>query len=482
MDMARLKPAGTTGWRGVAGIDLDIVILLVFTLIVPFALGTSTRIYNDGDVSWHVAAGQWMIVHGRVPFTDPFSFSAAGKPWVAHEWLSEVVMGAAYSLAGFAGLAALVVTALSAMMLILWLELSRWMRPLITGAVLMAVAVTIIPFLLARPMVLTWPFLAFWTVQMMRAREGAQAPPLWLAAVMLVWANCHASFSLGLLLIGPFALEALLEEPDKKRVIVGWGGFGLLCVAACLVNPNTYTTLLMPIGAFTDKNITLIQEFKPTDMSFTPGFESALLLLLALCLGRGAIMKPFRLLALLGLLHLAFQHMRHQVLFMIVAALLIAPSLPREVEADQTSSERSAGARYLRIAAAAFVLLIGFTLARPVSPPDSIVNPTRAIAAVPASLRDQPVLNSYSFGGPLILHGIKPFIDGRTDVYGSSFVLDYHSILDGDPRALEEAQRRYNFRWALIAMDDQRMLRLISRTPGWHAIRADKNAVTLVHD
>ena len=138
-----------------------------------------------GDVSWHVAAGQWMIEHGKVPFTDPFSFSAAGKPWVAHEWLSEWSWAWPTSLAGFAGLSALVVAALALLMLVMWKELSRWLRPVITGSILLAVTITIIPFLLARPMVLTWPFVAFWTVQMMRAREGAQAPPLWLAAVML---------------------------------------------------------------------------------------------------------------------------------------------------------------------------------------------------------------------------------------------------------------------------------------------------------
>ena len=479
MEMANAEaPASDTSQRGF-GIDLNVIILMFFTLIVPFTLGTTTRIYGDGDVSWHVAAGQWMIEHGKVPHVDPFSFSAAGRPWVAHEWLSELVMGAAYSVAGFAGLSALVVASLSVLMLVMWKELSRWLHPLLTGSILLAVTSTLIPFLLARPMVLTWPFVAFWTVQMMHARERRRAPPLWLAGVMLLWANSHASFALGLLLIGPFALEALLDEPDKKRVVIGWGGFGLLCVAACLVNPNTYTTLLMPIGAFTDKNITLIQEFKPTDMSYTPGFETALLLLLAICLAIGVKVPPFRLLTILGMLHLALQHMRHQVLFMIVASLLIAPAV--RMQKEPRILDEGARARQLRLAAAAFVLLIGFTLTRPVAPPDSPVNPLAAIASVPADLRSQPVLNSYSVGGPLILHGIKPFIDGRGDLYGGDFLVAYNRILNGDPAALAAAQQRWNFRWALISTTDRRMLGLLARTPGWRAIRADKNAVTLVH-
>ena len=56
----------------------------------------------------------------------------------------------------------------------------------------------------------------------------------------------------------------------------------------------------------------------------------------------------------------------------------------------------------------------------------------RAIAAVPASLRDRPVLNSYSFGGPLILAGIRPDIDGRADMYGDTFVLAHQRLVSGD--------------------------------------------------
>jgi hypothetical protein len=215
-------------------------------------------------------------------------------------------------------------------------------------------------------------------------------------------------------------------------------------------------------------------------MTYTPGFETALLLLLAICLAFGTRISPFRLLTILGMLHLALQHMRHQVLFIVVASLLIAPAV--RMRRELPSVDELLRTRQLRLAAAAFVLLVGFTLARPVTFPDSPVNPLAAIASVPPELRNKPLLNSYSVGGPLILHGIRPFIDGRGDLYGSDFILAYNRILNGDPVALAAAQSRWNFRWALISTTDRRMLGLLARTPGWHAIRADKNAVTLVHD
>ena len=482
MDVPSGHEAPAVKMERAAAVDPNIILLFAFTLIVPFVLGSSFKIFADGDVSWHVAAGQWMIAHGKVPFTDPFSFSAAGRPWVAHEWLSEVFIGAAYNFAGFTGVAILLIASLSVLMLLLWLELSRWLKPVLTAAILMAVMVTTIPFLTARPMALTWPLLAFWTVRLIHARESGRAPPLWLAFVMLLWVNLHASFALGLLLIGPFALEALIDEDDKRRVIVGWGSFGLLCAAACLVNPTTTTAFLMPIAAFTSKNINLIQEFRPTDMSFTPGFEYSLLFLLAICLARGAKVRLVMLLVVLGMLHLAFQHMRHQVLFMIVAVLVLArPIGATEKRETNSGGEQLPNLRLLGLAAAGFVLLAGIRLTQPLSPPDSTVNPVSAIAAIPPELRDKPMLNSYSMGGPLILHGIKPFIDGRTDVYGEPFVLDYKKLLDGNRAALDQAQKRWNFRWALIAADDNGLRSMLDNSPDWRRIRADRYAVAFVH-
>ena len=65
--------------------------LFVAVLLIPAVLGSSKTIFNDGDVSWHIATGQWILDHRAIPHTDPFSFTWAGKPWVPIEWLAEVI-------------------------------------------------------------------------------------------------------------------------------------------------------------------------------------------------------------------------------------------------------------------------------------------------------------------------------------------------------------------------------------------------------
>src|SRR6476646_9619504 len=99
--------------------------LLVAVLLIPTVLGSSQTIFNDGDTSWHIATGQWIIDHRTIPGTDPFSFTWFGKPWVPIEWLSEVIYAFAYRLAGYAGVAAVVTAALIAMHAIVFANASR---------------------------------------------------------------------------------------------------------------------------------------------------------------------------------------------------------------------------------------------------------------------------------------------------------------------------------------------------------------------
>ena len=50
----------------------------------------------DGDTGWHIRAGEFILDTGAVPRTDLFSYSKAGAPWYAWEWLADVVFALAW--------------------------------------------------------------------------------------------------------------------------------------------------------------------------------------------------------------------------------------------------------------------------------------------------------------------------------------------------------------------------------------------------
>ena len=58
-------------------------------LLIGFAVlalaAFSPAALNDGDTWTHVATGQWILAHGAIPRVDPFSYTFAGQPWIAHD-------------------------------------------------------------------------------------------------------------------------------------------------------------------------------------------------------------------------------------------------------------------------------------------------------------------------------------------------------------------------------------------------------------
>ena len=111
-------------------------------------------------------------------------------------------------------------------------------------------------------------------------------------------------------------------------------------------------------------------------------------------------------------------------------------------------------------------------------PRETFANPRGLIAHIPPELRSQPVLNEYSLGGPLIFAGIRPFIDGRADMYGDAFFADYMKIADGDLAVFDRAVKKYGIRWTILQADN-RLLPKIDSSPEWQRIYSDH--VGMIH-
>jgi len=120
-----------------------------------------------------------------------------------------------------------------------------------------------------------------------------------------------------------------------------------------------------------------------------------------------------------------------------------------------------------------------FRLALPMQRPDSENAPVTAISHVPDTLRTEPVFNDYSFGGLLIFNGMRPYIDGRADMFGDRFTLDAVEMLRGDKTRWEAAVNRYGIRWTILA-PNKPLVALLDQDPRWRRVYADKWAV--VHE
>ena len=82
----------------------------------------AARNVTDPDVWWHLKTGQYITEHKSVPHTDPFSYTRAGEPWVAHEWLSELLLYELQRATGWGGLIVIFAAVLTAAFWLLYLR------------------------------------------------------------------------------------------------------------------------------------------------------------------------------------------------------------------------------------------------------------------------------------------------------------------------------------------------------------------------
>ena len=462
-----------------AGLGLAAIALFLFTLAA-----FSPQVLGDGDTWSHVATGEWIIAHGAAPRADPFSHSMPGAPWTAHEWLSEVLLALALRVGGWSGVVLLTGAAAAAAALIVGLTAARQLRgaPLVLTVAIGLSLVT--ANLLARPHVLALPLAAAWGAGLLAARDRGRAPPIGLAALMIAWANMHGGFIFGLLLIGPFALEAVTETPVGARLLAAraWATFALAALAVALINPYGIDAFLLPFRLMSVENLSRISEWRPQDFSHIGTMELALLTLLGLTLIRPFSMPPIRAALLIALVAMALQHSRHQVLLGILAPMLLARPIAAAIGMGSAGEEGRRIARIALTATVAAALAIGGArLIAPIERTDGASAPISALRAVPPELRAKPVLNDYAFGGYLIFEHVRPFIDGRAELYGDAMMSLYGRLQAGNEADVESALKRYGIAWTIFA-PDSRIVAILDRKPGWRRLYADATAVVHVRD
>ena len=442
-------------------------------VLAAFAPG----LLNDSDTYWHISAGQWMLAHHQLLRADVFSYTAAGAPWHTQEWLAEILMALAWKADGWKAIHLLFATcaALTAGIVGWFVRRRVDFLPALLAVVLGLCCVT--GSLLARPHMLALPLLALWTAGLAAAREEDGPPPLALLAVMPLWANLHASFAFGLGLAAALAGEAVMEAADRPRAALLWGLFLLAAVAACLLTPFGFQTLLFPLHLTAMSAIGHIGEWQASDFSTLSPFAIALLVTIgAFALGQMRIAWP-RLLILLAILWLALSHGRHQMLLGVTAPILLVTALAEPWPAAQGNSNPVYGS----IAVVGFALVLLARLAIPAVRSDDPISPATALAHIPRFVRETPVVNDYAFGGYLIWNGVKPFIDSRADLYGDQFLDAYAAIQRPDRAALIAALARYHIGWTLLATGSPAN-DMLGTLPGWRRSYRDAIATLSVRD
>jgi hypothetical protein len=94
----------------------------------------------------------------------------------------------------------------------------------------------------------------------------------------------------------------------------------------------------------------------------------------------------------------------------------------------------------------------------------------------------QRIFNAYQFGGYLISRDIPVYVDGRAELYGEKFVMDFFKATEGKkPELLPRLLDEYKIDATLLVADAPGP-QILDQLTGWKRIYADDIAVIHVRD
>ena len=463
------------------------VFMLVLSTLVLVPSGDSLLV--DLSFGWHLRAGERFWDLGRVAGPDPFSYPQAGEPWIAWSWLYDLLAGALHRQFGRAGLVLLAALLLAT--LFGWLStltLARCRHAGLTFLLVALAGMSCTIHILARPHLCAW-LLFLGLCRILEAGTGPAPRRLWaLLPLFILWANVHATFILGLLLLLVYvavhlglaildpAADRRRQAAERARHLAGWAA---ICLAVTLINPYGWR-LHEHIAKFLQRSelINKIGEYSSPDFHAWSGLAFLLLLLLSVALLAVGRARPIDWALAATAALIGVPSARNVPFAAILLCLVIAPLGPAALTAlaDLLTQRRGwfSLAERLRPAAAWHgsgvpalrpwpllpglnILLVGAAIAGGVLRHDKAAknSPETAVNWLQAHDVHRDLLTSEQWAAYLIYRlapNFRSYLDDRFDLFTDAQIKTHEVLLTCGKKA-PELLRQEGFRWVLVPPD-----------------------------
>jgi hypothetical protein len=486
-------------WRRCLRISLTDVffVVMLFWMFLADPMGWD-RLLWDGDTALHTRVGDFILDHGYVPSTDPFSFTKAGERFFPLQWLTGVVFAELNRWAGLKGIVLLCGVAIALYLALLARDMvQRGVNGMLALLLVMVGANASAIHYHARPHLFTLLFLTIGN-SLIAADRARPSWRIWiLAPLVMLWANMHSGFPAMLavlaLLVAGCALSREWVQVRRYALLLA------ACAAASLVNPNGIA-LHLHISQFLNSPWAMdnINEYQsPVFRSGTMYCYMGLLFLsLMSCAWHFARRRWTECLWILLFAFASLNSARHIPLFVITALPLIGimltdawTELTRGRSRSSTlgvlaeiSEKLTAKMKPMSVWTA--VAIVGVILfADPQHWPQDLSAkyfPREVARQYGPQLAVSRVFTTDQWGDYLLWTGYprqKVFFDGRSDFFGEQIGRDYVTVLEGRPgwRAVLD---RYQVDMVLVPPETP-LIELLSSSPGWRVLHRDRQSVLL---
>lgn len=473
------------------------VAILVMLYLIP-SIWIVQPVINDPDIWWHLRTGQWIVEHGTLPTTDPFSIYGENRPWFAYSWLFEISLYGLFRSFGESGIILYTLMAVWVVVYALHRIVSKRISDfaLICGVVAIS-TITLSKLFTPRPWLLTIIFCAATLEVVLSLREGRLSRWFYgLPVLYVLWANVHIQFVYGLGLLGlaciaPY-VDRIVAQVAGLPVPVPWRGacrrqlvtITAMCGIATLLTPyhiHLYRVVVELAGQ------TGMWDYAQEMLA--PSFRTlADWTMLAMCaaaiylLGRRAAASSFEVVLLLVGGLCAFRGQRDS--WLLVLAVIVVVVSPRTMVTRQLSS-----ALPRRAFAMAIVLVVAATLGiaryREYSTNEIRENTAKQFpVAAAAFVEDQgfggPLYNHFNWGGYLSwrLPHLKVSMDGRANIHGDERIKRSISTWSGESKWIDDEE--LGKAALVIAQREFALASLLRRDPRFRLVHQDDTADVFV--
>ena len=429
--------------------------LAFVVLMCVVFLSVSLYPLHHTDLWGHMAIGRWM---SESP-TDasPLLVDDANDS-INTAWLSQWTLYKWHAMTGIEGLQlAHVLLATLAVGLVVWATRRRGVSMAIAIAAGAGTYLISLPVMgVIRPQLFGFAAMPLVLMGIAELDARRKHPLVWLPLVMIVWANFHGSFVVGLAVLGCFAIgrtwEGSRKCADRLRTFradhagTAWLAV-VLATAACCVHPEGSALLWRAVSFGTSSNLADISEWQPLTIKSLSGvlFFGSLLITAVLLRLSPRTIRLYEALLLIGLAIGTLMAIRMLAWWAIVWPWVVAPHVEAILHTRRTTDTNSATPMPLYTLMASGIVLLTLVW----SPPTYalVVSQPRAETDVltdetPIYLADEMARRGYS--GRTFMPAewadyvvfktegrITPLVHSHVHLVSSGVMRDYRAIMSG---------------------------------------------------
>ena len=437
--------------------------------------------FYEPDLWWHLRAGDQILRGGGLRVTDSAAVFAE-RPWLATQWLPEVVAALAYRHWGTGGVLWLRTLCILAIALTVFLTArlvaDRLPALLAAGLTILGAAASLNP----RPQLVSFVLFALTLYAWWRTTQDRR-PRWWLVPLFWLWGCSHALWTFGIalgLLITTGMFVDRRSRPTRRevsRLLL----LHLMCILALALTPVGPRLLSAPLQ-FTTNAALVADEWKATPVTnpFAAAALAAVLLTAVLWTRLPEPPAVWQVLTLVFATACILWMWRLVPLGAITVGPLLAQALQQSLPPlalRNGGSDRRLSA--LALAGAATAALV-FSLSAPAMQSARYPEPMPAVDKVLSSApRGSVVFSDLGVSGWLLWRhpSLSPVADLRVEIYNTEYLRSYVAALEAKPawsNFVESTRAQY----ALVEEDSGIAGALASRL-GWVTLARSASYVLL---